>query len=93
MTTLRTVAVVLAGGTGTSVGLSTPKQLIRIAGKPIIEHTLAALQECPDMDDVVVLMAPGHLDAVHDILRSGSYPKVTLRRGQTPQCFRLSVIG
>jgi hypothetical protein len=33
------------------------------------------------------------LDAVHDILRSGSYPKVTLRRGQTPQCFRLSVIG
>ena len=41
---LRTVAVVLAGGTGTRVGLDIPKQLIKIAGKPIIEHTIAALQ-------------------------------------------------
>ena len=44
MTRLRNVAVVLAGGTGTRVGLSIPKQLIKIAGKPIIEHTIAAMQ-------------------------------------------------
>ena len=36
---VRNVAVVLAGGTGTRVGLDIPKQLIKIAGKPIIEHT------------------------------------------------------
>ena len=44
MTRLRNVAVVLAGGTGTRVGLNIPKQLIKIAGKPIIEHTIAAMQ-------------------------------------------------
>ena len=33
MTRLRNVAVVLAGGTGTRVGLAIPKQLIKIAGK------------------------------------------------------------
>ena len=43
-TALRNVAVVLAGGVGTRVGLDIPKQLIKIAGKPIIEHTLAALR-------------------------------------------------
>jgi molybdopterin-guanine dinucleotide biosynthesis protein A len=38
------VAVVLAGGTGTRVGLNIPNQLIKIAGKPIIQHTIAPLR-------------------------------------------------
>jgi 2-C-methyl-D-erythritol 4-phosphate cytidylyltransferase len=71
------VAVVLAGGTGTRVGLSIPKQLIKVAGKPIIEHTIAALNASPVIDEVIVMMAPGHLDAVQAILRSGGYPKVS----------------
>ena len=33
---LRNVAVILAGGTGTRIGLDIPKQLIKIAGKPMI---------------------------------------------------------
>ncbi len=71
------MAVVLAGGTGTRVGLSIPKQLIKIAGKPIIEHTIGTLQASPQIDEIIVLMTPGHLDAVHAILRPGGYPKVT----------------
>lgn len=77
VTSLRNVAVVLAGGTGTRVGLSIPKQLIKVAGKPIIEHTIGLLDASPLIDEIVVMMTPGHLDAVHDILRSGAYPKVT----------------
>ena len=46
MTRLRNgLAVILAGGTGTRIGLNIPKQLIKIAGKPIIEHTIAAMQQ------------------------------------------------
>jgi 2-C-methyl-D-erythritol 4-phosphate cytidylyltransferase len=71
------VAVVLAGGTGTRVGLSIPKQLIKVAGKPIIEHTLAALNAAPEVDEILVMMTPGHLDSVQALLRSGAYPKVT----------------
>jgi 2-C-methyl-D-erythritol 4-phosphate cytidylyltransferase len=74
---LRNVAVVLAGGTGTRVGLSIPKQLIKVAGKPIIEHTIGLLNASPLIDEIIVLMTPGHLDAVHAILRPGSYPKVS----------------
>ncbi len=40
----RTTAVVLAGGTGQRVGLSIPKQLLKIAGKAVIEHTLSTLR-------------------------------------------------
>jgi len=74
---LRTVAVVLAGGTGTRVGLSIPKQLIKIAGKPIIEHTLAAMQQSPLVDEIVVMMTPGYLDEIRAIVRSGGYDKVS----------------
>jgi 2-C-methyl-D-erythritol 4-phosphate cytidylyltransferase len=77
VTELRNVAVVLAGGTGTRVGLSIPKQLIKIAGKPIIEHTIAAFEASPLIDEIIVLMAPGHLDPVRAIVQGGGYAKVT----------------
>ncbi|GAA2456189.1 bifunctional cytidylyltransferase/SDR family oxidoreductase [Agromyces soli] len=52
----RTIAVVLAGGVGERVGLGTPKQLIRLAGKAIVEHTLEALQTSPSIDEILVMM-------------------------------------
>ncbi len=71
------MAVVLAGGTGTRVGLSIPKQLIKIAGKPIIEHTIATMQASPLVDEIIVMMAPGYLDEIRAIVRNGAYPKVS----------------
>ena len=55
---LRTVAVVLAGGTGSRVGLDIPKQLLKVAGRTIIEHTVEALHDCDEIDEIVVVMAP-----------------------------------
>jgi 2-C-methyl-D-erythritol 4-phosphate cytidylyltransferase len=84
-TPTKNVAVLLAGGMGARVGLGIPKQLIKVAGKPVIEHTLAALDAHPLVDEIIVLMAPGHLDAVHAVIRSGGYRKVTkvLEGGET----------
>ena len=74
---MRTVAVVLAGGVGTRVGLDIPKQLIKIAGRPIIEHTIDVLSASPLVDEILVLMTPGYLDEVRAIVRRGGYDKVT----------------
>ena len=74
---MKNIAVLLAGGVGTRVGLDLPKQLIKIAGRPIMEHTLATLDAHPMVDEIIVLMAQGHLDAVHAIIRNGGYTKVT----------------
>jgi len=75
--TRRNVAVLLAGGVGVRVGLGLPKQLIKIAGHSIMEHTLAILDRHPDVDEIVVMMAPGHLDAVRAMVSDGGYAKVT----------------
>src|SRR6185436_9127242 len=70
---MKNVAVLLAGGVGSRVGLDLPKQLIKIAGRPILEHTLAVLDRHHDVDEVLIMMAPGHLDAVREIVNSGGY--------------------
>ncbi|MEV0348892.1 bifunctional cytidylyltransferase/SDR family oxidoreductase [Nonomuraea sp. NPDC050680] len=74
---LRSVGVVLAGGVGQRVGLNTPKQLIKIAGRTILEHTLALFNGSPDIDEVVVLMAPGYADTVKEIVERGGFDKVS----------------
>ena len=73
----RRIAVLLAGGVGVRIGLDIPKQLLKVAGKTLLEHTLAVLDEHPMVDEVVVMMAPGHLDAVRAIVRNGGYQKVS----------------
>lgn len=70
------VAVILAGGVGTRVGLNIPKQLIKVAGHTILEHTIATFNAHPMVDEIIVMMAQGHLDAVHTIVRDGGYDKV-----------------
>ncbi|GAB3111195.1 bifunctional cytidylyltransferase/SDR family oxidoreductase [Streptomyces calidiresistens] len=73
----RTTAVVLAGGTGQRVGLSIPKQLIKIAGRAVIEHTLAVFEEAEGIDDILVLMAPGYVPDVEKIVAKAGFTKVT----------------
>ncbi len=72
----RNTAVVLAGGVGTRLGDPVPKQLLPLAGRPVIEHTIAAFDAHPDVDEVLVLMVPGHLEAVREIVRRSGYRKV-----------------
>ena len=60
-------AIVLGGGTGERMGLSMPKQLLKVSGRPILEHTVAALAASPEIDDLLLMMAPGHLAAAEEI--------------------------
>ncbi|UGY94223.1 bifunctional cytidylyltransferase/SDR family oxidoreductase [Streptomyces gobiensis] len=74
---VRTTAVVLAGGTGQRVGLSIPKQLLKIAGKTVLEHTLTVFEQAEGIDDVIVLMAPGYVADVEKIITKAGLAKVS----------------
>ncbi|GAA4515565.1 hypothetical protein GCM10023191_085510 [Actinoallomurus oryzae] len=75
MTPMTTTAVILAGGTGRRLGLEAPKQLATVGGRPILTRAIAAFDAAPQIDDILVVMAPGHLAAAE--LAAGPYPKVT----------------
>ncbi len=52
-----TWALVPAAGSGRRFGSDVPKQYLQAAGKPLIEHALAALLSHPGIDGVVVALA------------------------------------
>jgi len=76
-TAARTVAVVLAGGIGVRVGLGIPKQLIKIAGKAIVEHTLESLQASSDVDEIIILMNAASIHELDHLLTHDRFPKLT----------------
>lgn len=77
MSTPRTVAVVLAGGIGVRVGLGIPKQLIKIAGKAIVEHTLEALDASEHIDEIIIMMNAAAIGELDHLLDSGRFGKLT----------------
>ncbi len=74
---MRMVAVVLGGGTGQRIGTALPKQLLRLDGRTLIEHCVAAFQQAPGVDEILVVMARGYTGQVRTLLDGGGYGKVT----------------
>lgn len=49
-------AVVPAAGRGSRFGAVLPKQYLPLAGKTVIEHSIAALLRCPEINEVLVAL-------------------------------------
>jgi 2-C-methyl-D-erythritol 4-phosphate cytidylyltransferase len=71
---MRTVAVVLAGGSGRRFDPATPKQLRVLAGRNLIEHCVLAFEQATAVDDLLVVTAPDISAQVRRDL--AQYPKV-----------------
>jgi 2-C-methyl-D-erythritol 4-phosphate cytidylyltransferase len=74
---MRMVAVVLGGGVGQRVGAALPKQLLRLGGRTLVEHCVAAFERAPGVDEILVVMAAGYVEQVRDMLAEGGFSKVT----------------
>jgi 2-C-methyl-D-erythritol 4-phosphate cytidylyltransferase len=73
---MRTVAVVLAAGSGQRFGGELPKQLMRLGGRTLIEHSVSAFQEAPGVDAIALVVSPGLSGPVRSLL-GGQYGKLT----------------
>ncbi len=73
---MRTVAVVLAGGTGVRLGGNTPKQLQLLAGRTLLEHCVAAFDAAPGVDEVLVVMPADLIGAAKQVL-DGRFGKLS----------------
>lgn len=58
------IAVVLAAGFGTRFDPNDPKQLVQLAGRPVLAWSLEAFEDCPDVTDIVVVVNPRVFEAV-----------------------------
>lgn len=73
---IRNIAIVLAGGVGSRLGLSTPKQFFKVAGKMVIEHTLDTFEHNTHIDEIVIVSNPVYVSDVENIVLRNGWKKV-----------------
>ncbi len=74
---MKTVAIVLAAGSGSRMNSDVKKQYMEIGGKPLIYYSLKAFEESI-IDDIVLVVSRGDVDYVREeIVNKFSFDKVT----------------
>lgn len=49
-------AIIVAAGSGKRFGSKTPKQFLSIGNKPLIIHTLERFQDCPSINQIILVL-------------------------------------
>jgi len=73
---MKNVAVILAGGTGKRMGAYLPKQFLKIAGKSIIEHSIAIFEKHTGISEVCVVIHSNFVADVERIVSEAGFKKV-----------------
>ena len=79
--------VIFAGGIGSRMGSSIPKQFLEVAGKPIIIHTIEKFAEHPEIDGIVVVSKEEYIDYCRDLISKYNIGKIfdVIAGGETGQ--------
>lgn len=76
------IAVLLAGGVGSRLGHTIPKQFVEIAGKPLIVYCLEIYEASPLIDAVEVVCKPEYFDVIESYKNQYGFKKIKwLTRG------------
>lgn len=59
------------------MGAPAPKQLLPLDGRPVIEHSIAAFEASPDVDEIVVLMVDEYVGRVENLVAGAGFTKVS----------------
>ena len=74
---MNTVGVILAAGSGSRTGLSTPKQFLPLGGKTVLEHSVQTFHNHPGVDQVVIVTSPEFIEKVQNLVKTNNWTKVT----------------
>lgn len=69
-------ALIVAGGVGSRMGTSVPKQFIEVLGKPVIAYTLEAFSNNKGVDEIVIVTLDDYIVFCKDIVDLFGFSKV-----------------
>lgn len=72
----KNIAVILAGGVGSRLGMSTPKQFFKVAGKMVVEHTVDVFEHNPRIDEIAIVSNPFYIADFESIIIKNGWKKV-----------------
>ncbi|WP_109406997.1 bifunctional cytidylyltransferase/SDR family oxidoreductase [Proteus faecis] len=73
----RNIAVILASGTGSRFESKIPKQFVKLAGKPVIQYTIEAFENCSAIDEIYVVTKEDYIDLVYEITNKNELKKIS----------------
>ena len=73
---MRNIAVILAGGTGSRIGLDKPKQFVQVEGRTLIERSIDAFDAHPLIDEVLVVVHPDWMEYARQLQQQNTWRKV-----------------
>lgn len=68
--------IIIAGGIGSRLGASVPKQFVEVLGKPVIAYTMEHFQNHPDIDAIELVCVDGYQKQLKDIADKFGITKV-----------------
>lgn len=74
---VKSIAVILAGGVGSRMGLDLPKQFYKVADRTILEHSVDAFEMNPDIDSIFIVTNPMYVEQTAELIEKNSWYKVT----------------
>ncbi len=70
------IAVILAGGVGSRLGLDRPKQFMKVAGKTVLEHTVEVFQRHSQIDEICIVMHANYIQEAETMVLKNHWTKV-----------------
>lgn len=74
---MKNIGVILASGSGSRFGTKTPKQFIKLAGKPVIQYTIEAFQNASCIDEIIIVTNENYIDFVNELSEKNNFSKVS----------------
>ncbi len=82
-----TVVIILAGGAGSRFSNEVPKQLVKIAGKTLLEHTVEKFEHNTNIDKIIIVANPHFFKDIKLVMDNRKFAKIkaVIKGGVTRQ--------
>ena len=70
------IALIVAAGSGTRMGIDTPKQFVLIKDKPLLYYSVKMFETYPELDAIVIVTNKDNVGLVEEIVKEYSFSKV-----------------
>lgn len=68
-------AIIVAAGIGTRFGGDTPKQFVKLAGRPILSRSIEKFDLCDEIDSIIVVAASEFVEQTRELVEEAKFSK------------------
>jgi 2-C-methyl-D-erythritol 4-phosphate cytidylyltransferase len=72
---MMTSAIIVAAGSSRRMGFD--KVFAKLAGKPVIAHSITAFEKCPQIGEIIIVTRENRIEEMRKLVKAGKFAKVS----------------